>query len=115
MRCARSGSGGAAVLDEAYEYVDYVSLHQYYKDRGNTPEYLAMSEQMNRFIRTVAVTCDYVKGKNVPARPFTFPLTSIMSGANNSAVTRRAYGRSPRGAKDMSIPWRTRSYSAVCC
>lgn len=57
------GEWEAAVLEETYDYVEYLSLHQYYKNRGNTPEYLAMSEQMNRFIRTVASVCDYVKGK----------------------------------------------------
>lgn len=108
------GEWGATVLEEAYDYVEYLSLHQYYKNRGNTPEYLAMSEQMNRFIRTVTSVCDYVKGKNIRRKPFTCRSTSTMSGASSSAAIRKECGRSLRGGKNMSIRWRTRCSSAVC-
>jgi Alpha-L-arabinofuranosidase len=44
--------------------VDFVSLHQYYGNRsGDSQDYLACSDDMDRFIRTVIATCDYVKAK----------------------------------------------------
>ncbi len=52
------------VLDEAYDVVDYVSLHAYYGNRsGNTAEYLAKSLSMNDFIKGVVSICDAVKAK----------------------------------------------------
>lgn len=52
------------VLDEAYDVVDYVSLHAYYGNRsGNTAEYLSKSIEMNDFIKGVANICDAVKAK----------------------------------------------------
>ena len=52
------------VLDEAYDYVDYVSLHQYYGNRNNnTAEFLGMSVEMDLFIKGVAAICDAIKTK----------------------------------------------------
>lgn len=54
----------STVLDHTYEHVDYISLHTYYGNRdGDTPNFLARSLDMDRFIGTVAATCDYVKAK----------------------------------------------------
>ena len=55
------------VLEECYDQVDGISLHNYY---GNTPEltggstarYLAMNLDMERQIHEVAAVCDYVQG-----------------------------------------------------
>jgi alpha-N-arabinofuranosidase len=50
------------VLDHTYEYVDYISLHNYYGNRdNNTEEYLACSLDMDQFIKTVVAICDVVK------------------------------------------------------
>jgi len=52
------------VLDEAYDYVDYVSLHQYYGNRNNnTAEFLGLSVEMDQFIKGVAAICDAIKTK----------------------------------------------------
>lgn len=52
------------VLEHTYEHVDYVSLHIYFGNPENdTPNFLAKPLDMDRFIRTVAATCDYVKAK----------------------------------------------------
>ena len=52
------------VLEEAYDVVDYISLHSYYGNpEDNTPEYLACSREMDRYISTVAAICDIVKEK----------------------------------------------------
>lgn len=54
----------ATTLEHTYDAVDYISLHQYYGNRDNdTPNYLAQSMEMDRFIHTVIATCDYIKAK----------------------------------------------------
>ena len=52
------------VLSHTYEHVDYLSLHTYYGNRkGDTEDFLAKSDDMEEFIRTIVATCDYVKAK----------------------------------------------------
>lgn len=54
----------AVTLEHTYDYVDYISMHQYYGNRDNdTADYLAMSMDMEQFIKSVIATCDYVKAK----------------------------------------------------
>jgi alpha-L-arabinofuranosidase len=62
------------VLEECYDQVDGISLHNYY---GNTPaltgndsaRYLAMNLDMERQILEIAAVCDYVQGvKKSPKR-----------------------------------------------
>ena len=55
----------ATVLEHTYEHVEYISMHTYYGNRDNDlGNFLARSLDMDRFIRTVAATCDFVKAKN---------------------------------------------------
>lgn len=71
VACGSSGPGMATfgewertVLREAYEHVDYVSLHSYYGNPdNNTPEYLGSSLVMDKFIKTVVDICDEVKAE----------------------------------------------------
>lgn len=52
------------MLDECYDYVDYVSLHRYYENpTGDTADFLANICDMDAFIKSVASLCDSVKGK----------------------------------------------------
>ena len=54
----------ATVLDHTYEYVDYISLHTYFKNlEDDRSSFLAKSVGMDQFIRTVISTADYVKAK----------------------------------------------------
>lgn len=54
----------ATTLEHTYDYVDYVSLHQYYGNRENdTADFFALSDDMDQFIRSVIATCDFVKAK----------------------------------------------------
>lgn len=58
------GDWERTVLEEAYDTVDYVSLHQYYGNAaGDTPTFLAQSVNMDAFIRSVVSICDAVQGK----------------------------------------------------
>jgi len=53
----------ATVLDHCYDEVDYLSLHQYYANKGDMADFLAGSVGMDAFIQSVATICDYVKAK----------------------------------------------------
>ena len=54
----------ATVLEEAYDSVDFISLHSYYGNNlDDTANFLAKSDDMDHFIRTVISTCDFVKAK----------------------------------------------------
>lgn len=54
----------ATTLEHNYDYVDYISLHQYYGNLNNdSNDYLAKSDDMDAFIHTVTAACDFVKAK----------------------------------------------------
>ncbi|MBA3942980.1 MAG: alpha-N-arabinofuranosidase [Herpetosiphonaceae bacterium] len=54
----------ATVLDHVYQYVDYISLHQYYyKSNNDLGTFLAQTVQMDGFIQSVVATADYVRAK----------------------------------------------------
>lgn len=54
----------ATVLTEAYDEVDYISLHNYWGNFDNdTESYLAGGILMDDFIKSVVAICDYVKAK----------------------------------------------------
>ncbi len=54
----------ATTLEYTYDVADYVSLHQYYgNEADDTADFLAKSDDMDEFIKTVIATCDYVKAK----------------------------------------------------
>ena len=58
------GDWELSVLEETYEYVDYISLHQYYGNRKNDYyDFVARSVHMGEFIKSVAAICDAVKAK----------------------------------------------------
>lgn len=49
-------------LMHAYDDVDYVSLHQYFSNAAeDTPDFLACSLGMDRYIADAVTACDYVK------------------------------------------------------
>jgi len=70
--CGSSNSGMATcyewestVLEHTYEFVDYVSMHQYYGNPNNESieDFLSNTLDMDRFINSIAATCDYIKAK----------------------------------------------------
>jgi alpha-N-arabinofuranosidase len=55
------GAWEAEVLEHTYEYVDYISLHDYYEETdGDLASFLASSTDMDRFIGAVVATADHV-------------------------------------------------------
>ena len=64
IRMPTFGAWEQTVLEHTYEHVDYVSLHTYYGNRdGNTAHFLALTLEMDQFIRTVAGICDLVQAR----------------------------------------------------
>ena len=58
------GTWETTVLEHTYNYVDYISLHEYYNNTANNPaDFLASSVHMDMFIKSVAAICDEVKAK----------------------------------------------------
>lgn len=58
------GSWEAQVLDEAYDVVDYISLHAYFEERdGDRTGFLASAHVMDQFIDGVVATCDHIGAK----------------------------------------------------
>lgn len=54
----------ATILEHAYDYVDYVSIHTYINPAGAaTPDFLAKSMDMEAFIKEIAATCDFAQAK----------------------------------------------------
>ena len=54
----------ASVLEEAYDYVDYISLHQYYGNNADdTADFFAKTQDLEHFLHSVISTCDFVKAK----------------------------------------------------
>lgn len=52
------------VLDHTYEYIDYLSLHQYFGNAADdSQDFLCCSVDMDNFIKTIASVCDAVKAK----------------------------------------------------
>lgn len=58
------GDWEATLIDECYDTIDYVSMHQYYGNRDNdSANFLASNVDLDQFITNVIAICDYVKGK----------------------------------------------------
>ena len=58
------GTWEEQVLDECFDYVDYVSLHQYWgNEKNDTADFFAVSDDLENFIHTVISICDFVQAK----------------------------------------------------
>lgn len=51
------------VLENLYDHVDYLSIHQYYWNEGRDEDFYASYKRMDDFIKTAIATCDFVKAK----------------------------------------------------
>lgn len=49
------------ILEYTYEHIDYISLHRYYENLGNTLDFLASFADFDNFIKIIISTADYVK------------------------------------------------------
>ncbi|OPX42786.1 intracellular exo-alpha-(1-_5)-L-arabinofuranosidase [Ruminiclostridium hungatei] len=54
----------AAALEESYDFIDYLSIHQYIgNSKNDTPNYLAKPITTDAYLKTAASTIDYIKAK----------------------------------------------------
>ena len=52
------------VLEHTYDHVEYVSIHTYFGNpHHETPRFLSLSDEMDRFIKRVVAVCDAVGAK----------------------------------------------------
>ncbi len=57
------GHWDLTVLEQAYDYIDYISIHMFIGNKENDmARFLGKSVTMDRFIKTAAAFCDTVKG-----------------------------------------------------
>lgn len=101
------GTWEVAVLEHAYEHVDYLSLHAYYRNTGDDRiSYLASADSMDDFIAGVVATCDHVAAKKRTSR-------KLMLSFDEWNVEHRPYipqqhqtgwTRAPRIAEDDYTP-----------
>jgi alpha-N-arabinofuranosidase len=58
------GQWEATVLDHAFDYVDYLSLHAYFEENdGDRGGFLGAAHAMDAFIDGIVATCDHVAAK----------------------------------------------------
>lgn len=56
------GAWEKEVLELSYDYIDYISLHQYFENKaGDTEDFFASIDDLDKFIDTVTSICDEVK------------------------------------------------------
>ena len=93
----------ATVLDHTYDYVDYISVHQYYGNRDNNlAEYLARSLDMEHFIKTVIATCDFVKAKKRSKKTvnLSFDEWNVWFHSNAADAARESWSIAPPQLED---------------
>lgn len=92
----------ADVLDECYDEVDYMSLHQYYNNRDDdTPDFLARNVEMDLFIASVVSICDYVKAKKRGKKDImlSFDEWNVWYHSDNAPV--KAWSEHPHQLEDI--------------
>ncbi len=66
---ATFGEWEQTLLEEAYPYIDYISLHQYYLNlEKDTPNFLAKTLKFDEYIESIGSLIDYMKVKNKSER-----------------------------------------------
>jgi alpha-N-arabinofuranosidase len=100
VACGSSGPGmptylewDREVLEKCYEYVDAISLHRYFNNKGETngdsSKFLALNLAMERQIAEVAAVCDMVRGrKRSPKKLWlSFDEWNVWYRANSGSAT----------------------------
>lgn len=92
------------VLDHTYEYVDYLSLHQYYDNKAdNLAEFLAKSEDMDRFIKSVVAICDTMKAKKRSDKTMmlSFDEWNVWYHSNEETAAQKPWTTAPHILEDI--------------
>ncbi|MEP6852119.1 MAG: alpha-N-arabinofuranosidase [bacterium] len=95
-------SWDAAVLEETYDVVDYLSLHCYFEERSDLASFLASAVDMDAFIGEVIATCDFVKGRRRSAKTMKLSLDewNVWYEERYRAERREAWQRAPHLIED---------------
>ena len=117
IECVVCGSSGigmptfgeweAQVLEEAYDYVDYISLHQYFENRaGDTEDFFAVSDDVEYFIKAVTATCDYIKAKKHSKKTINLSFDEWncwyhASAVDSETMEKRPWGLHPHLLEDV--------------
>ena len=92
------------VLNEAYEEVDYLSLHQYYSnEEHNTREFLGSSKGMDDFISGVVAICDAVKARKHHKKSInlSFDEWNVWYHSNAADEKLKKWGQAPHQLEDI--------------
>ncbi len=92
------------VLREAYELIDYVSMHEYYSnDYDDTPSFLAENIGMDRFIKAVVAICDMVKAEKKTDKTIniSFDEWNVWYHSKSSDKLVGLWGRAPHRLEDV--------------
>lgn len=91
------------VLEQAYDDVDYLSLHAYYEEHdGDLDSFLASSVDMDAFIDEVAATCDAVRARTGSRRRIrlSFDEWNVWCQRQSDPAERREFVHAPRLIED---------------
>ena len=92
------------VLREAYELIDYISMHEYYSnDYDDTPSFLAENIGMDRFIKAVVAICDMVKAEKKTDKTIniSFDEWNVWYHSKSSDKLVGLWGRAPHRLEDV--------------
>lgn len=95
---------GREVLEQCYESVDYISMHQYFRNPdGNTADFLAGSVEMDQFIKSVIAICDYVQGKKHGKKQIniSFDEWNVWYHSNEADKKLVKWGQNPHQLEDV--------------
>ena len=92
------------VLSEAYEHIDYISMHEYYANPADdTPSFLAENIGMDRFIKAVVSICDMVKAEKKSSRNIniSFDEWNVWFHSKENDEKIEHWGRAPHRLEDV--------------
>ncbi|AGL19369.1 alpha-N-arabinofuranosidase [Actinoplanes sp. N902-109] len=98
------GSWEATVLTEAYDAVDYVSMHAYYQQHGDDrASFLAVATDMDGFIDELIATADHVKavGRHRKRINISFDEWNVWYQSRFDGETNLAIEQAPRLIEDV--------------
>lgn len=104
------------ILDEAYDYIDYLSIHRYYNyhpekdqvyERGNTLEDAPyFFSNMQSYINTIKGVCDFIKGKKHSKKTISISFDEwglVTLSAADPGVVRQEFGFAQYSQYDAAI------------
>ena len=92
------------VLREAYEHIDYISMHEYYSNGADdTPSFLAENIGMDRFIKAVVAICDMVKAEKKTDKTIniSFDEWNVWYHSKDHDEALEHWGRAPHRLEDV--------------